>query len=65
MAATVTAPATPTVDSTMSVGIIAGSVAVSGKNSTEVWAVMDELMETLQVAKPRVYESMMRKLERL
>lgn len=39
--------------------------AVAGKNSAEAWIVIDELMETLQVINQRIYDSTMRKLERL
>lgn len=39
--------------------------AVSGKDSAAAWAVMNELMETLQAVKPRVYASVMRKLQAL
>lgn len=38
--------------------------AVHGKDSALVWAVMDELMETLKVVNNRAYASVMRKLER-
>lgn len=34
---------------------------INGKDSTEVWSVMDELMETLKVVQPRVYSSVLRK----
>lgn len=36
--------------------------AISGKDQTKLWAVMDELMDTLSVANPRVYDSVMRKV---
>lgn len=36
--------------------------AISGLNQADVWAVMDDLMDTLQVANPRVYNGVMRKL---
>jgi len=39
--------------------------ALPGKDSAAAWAVMDELMETLQVVKPRVYRSVMRKIMNL
>lgn len=39
--------------------------AVEGKDSGAAWAIMDELMETLQVVNQRAYDSVMRKLERL
>lgn len=38
--------------------------AVEGKGPGAAWVVMDELMETLQVVNRRVYDSVMRKLER-
>lgn len=39
--------------------------AVAGKNPAEAWIVIDELMETLQVINQRIYDSTMRKMERL
>ena len=39
--------------------------AVSGADPAAAWAVMDELMETLLAVRPRVYDSVMRKLENL
>jgi len=39
--------------------------AVEGKDPGAAWAVMDELMETLQVVNRRAYDSVMRKLERV
>ena len=39
--------------------------AVAGKEGKAAWAVMDELMDTLQVVNPRVYESVMRKINNL
>lgn len=39
--------------------------AVAGKDPSSAWLVMDELMDTLRVANPRAYESVMRKLARL
>lgn len=38
---------------------------VRGKDQTEVWAIMDDLMDTLQVANPRVYNGVMRKISAL
>lgn len=35
---------------------------VAGIPASDAWAVMDELMETLQAVNPRVYASIMRKL---
>ena len=39
--------------------------AVSGKDQSGAWAIMDELMDTLQVVKSRVYNNVMRKIEAL
>lgn len=39
--------------------------AVAGIPISEAWAVMDELMETLRAVNPRVYASVMRKLQSL
>lgn len=39
--------------------------ALQGKDSAAVCAVMDELMETLQIVEPRVYHSVMRKIMNL
>lgn len=36
---------------------------IEGRDSDEVWEVMDELMSTLQVVNPRLYASVIRKLE--
>lgn len=36
--------------------------AVKGKDPADVWAVMDELMDTLHVVNERVYNGVMRKL---
>ncbi len=38
---------------------------VAGKDPAAAWAVVDELMETLLVVNPRVYESVLRKMSRL
>lgn len=38
---------------------------VSGKNSTQVFTVVDELMSTLQVTNSRLYEAVMRKLSNI
>ena len=37
-------------------------LAVEGKDPSEAWAVMDELMTTLQVVNRRAYDTVMRKL---
>lgn len=39
--------------------------AVAGLPASDAWAVMDELMDTLQVVNSRAYNSVMRKLERI
>ena len=39
--------------------------AVAGKDPASAWAVMDELMETLQVVNPRAYGSVLRKINKL
>ena len=36
--------------------------AIKGKKPSDVWAVMDELMETIQVINPRLYDGVMREL---
>lgn len=36
--------------------------AISGRKSVEMWAVMGELMDTLQAINPRLYNSVMRKI---
>lgn len=36
--------------------------AVQGKDPAAMWAVMDEMMETLKMVNPRVYEGVMRKI---
>lgn len=38
--------------------------AISGKPESEVWGIMDELMETLKVTNQRAYNVVMRKIER-
>ena len=39
--------------------------AVNGKNSVSVFAVMDELMEAVKVLHPRMYNSVMQKIQDL
>lgn len=39
------------------------SQIVDGKKASEVWAVMDELMEVLRVTNPRLYKGVVRKLQ--
>lgn len=38
------------------------SQLISGRNAEEMWALMDELMLTLQVINPRLYDGVMRKI---
>lgn len=35
------------------------------KSKEQVWGIMDDLMDTLQVANPRVYNGVMRKIRGL
>ena len=35
---------------------------VSGRNQSEIWPVIDELMDTLKMIQPRLYDGVMRKL---
>lgn len=39
--------------------------AVNGKDAIDAWAVMDDLMDTLRVVNPRVYDSVLRKIRQL
>lgn len=39
--------------------------AVEGKDEGSVMTIMDELMESMQVLQPRIYDSVMRKLRNL
>lgn len=39
--------------------------AVNGKESTAAWVIMDDLMDTLKIVNPRVYESVLRKIKEL
>lgn len=39
--------------------------AVEGKNEASVWALLDELMSTLEVIQPRLYAGVIRKLREL
>lgn len=40
-------------------------VAISGLNQAEVWEIIDDLMDTLRVTNPRVYNGIMRRLRAL
>ena len=58
------APETPTEDSS-GIGDYGDSdflQAIKGKDPAAVWAVMDELMDTLSMVNHRVYEGVMRRL---
>lgn len=37
-------------------------ISAAGKDSAAVWGILDELMATLQIIQPRVYNSVIRKL---
>lgn len=37
--------------------------AIDGKDSIKIWAIIDELMESERIVNPRVYDSVMRKIE--
>ena len=39
------------------------SEAINGRSSNEVLAIMDELMDTVKVLMPRLYDGVMRKLQ--
>ena len=39
------------------------SRVIDGRNPNDIWPVMDELMSTLQVLQPRLYDGVMRKLQ--
>lgn len=39
------------------------SRAVDGRDSADIWPVMDELMTTLRITNPRLYSSVMRRIE--
>lgn len=39
------------------------SQVVDGKNMDDVWGIIDELMTTLQVLQPRLYNSVIRKID--
>lgn len=40
-------------------------LALDGKESAEAWSIMDDLMDTLKIVNPRVYESVLRKIREL
>ena len=37
--------------------------SIDGRKAADVWPIMDELMSTLQVLQPRLYDGVMRKLQ--
>lgn len=37
--------------------------AVAGRNASEIWPIIDELMEVLKVTTPRLYKGVMRKIQ--
>lgn len=37
--------------------------AISGRSADEVWRIMDELMDTLKVVNPRLYDGVMRRIQ--
>ena len=37
--------------------------SVNGKESEKVWAIMDELMDAVKVLQPRIYDSVMQKIQ--
>lgn len=37
--------------------------AVNGRDSVAVWAIMDDLMDTVRVTAPRAYDSVMRRIK--
>lgn len=39
------------------------SQAIDGRNPADIWPIMDELMSTIQVLMPRLYDGVMRKLQ--
>ena len=39
------------------------SRAIDGRDPADIWPLMDELMSTLQVLMPRLYDGVMRKLQ--
>lgn len=39
--------------------------AVDGKDSVSVWAIMDDLMDTIKVTAPKVYDRILRRVKEL
>ena len=40
-------------------------ISIAGKHPADMWGIMDDLMDTLRVANPRVYNGVMRKINAL
>lgn len=40
-------------------------ISIAGKHPADMWGIMDDLMDTLRVANPRVYNGVMRKINSL
>lgn len=59
-------PEMPTEERTENIITVDGDsdffTAIDGRKASEMWAVMDELMSTLEVINPRLYEGVMRKI---
>lgn len=39
--------------------------AVKGKNAAAVWAILDDLMDTIKVTAPRAYETILRRIREI
>ena len=39
------------------------SAAIHGRNPADIWPIIDELVSTIQVIQPRLYDGVMRKLQ--
>lgn len=39
------------------------SQVIDGKDAAEIWPIMDELMSTIEIMYPRLYDAVMRKLQ--
>lgn len=37
--------------------------AVKGRNEAEIWSILDELMDTILITNPRLYQGVMRKIK--
>jgi len=55
----------PDADTISDYGSSAFLQAIAGKDAAKAWAIMDELMDTLQVVNMRVYNSVLRKIREL